>query len=118
MPDDTKTIGRPAALEMTNGWSTTCTALLDGNQQALTQWVETMQGISEEISRLAATRLQLVMESWSALAACRSPEEVIDWNRRMTARMTEHCSGEIVKVSQMTMRIAVRPTDSHANRSP
>jgi hypothetical protein len=117
MPDDTKTMRRPDAAELTKAWDMTCTALRHGHQQALTQWLQTIQGISDEISRLTETRFQLGMEAWSALAACRGPEELIDWNRRMTAKMTEHCSAEIATLSQMTMRMALRPADPDAHES-
>ena len=74
MPNDVmKTMWRPEAHQLSEAWHTTSAALLDGHQQALTQLLETMQGISGEISQLAQTRLQLMIEAWSALAACRNP---------------------------------------------
>src|SRR5262249_35039029 len=76
MPDDTKTMGRPDAPELTKAWETTCTALLDGHQLALTQWLQTIQRTSDEMAQLAETRFQLAMEAWSALAACRGPEDL------------------------------------------
>jgi hypothetical protein len=75
------------------------------------------QGISDEISRLTETQFQLAIEVWSALAPCRGPEELIDWNRRMPAKMTEHCSAEIATLSQITMRMALRPADADAHES-
>jgi hypothetical protein len=115
MPDDTKTIRRKAP-EPSKAWETTCTALLDGNQQALTQWLQTTQAIADEMSNLAEARMRLAMEAWSELAACRSPEEFVEWHRRLAAKVTEHCSGEITKLSQMTMRMAlVRPADTDAH---
>ena len=115
MPDDTKTTRRREAPEPSRLWETTCTALLDGNHQALTQWIQRMQGISEEISTLAEARLRLAMETWSALSACRTPEEFADCHRNLTAKVTELCSAEIAKLSQMTMRAPlVRPADNDA----
>lgn len=118
MPDDAKTMRRPDAPELAKAWDMTCTALLQGYQQALTQWLRTMQSISDEISQLGEARFQLTMEAWSTLAACRGPEELIDWNRRMTARMTEQCSAEIANLSQMTMRMALKPAEPDAHESP
>ena len=115
MPDDTKTMRRLDAPEPTKAWETTCTALLDGHQQALSQWLQAIKSISDEMAQLAETRFQLAMETWSALAACRGPEELIDWNRRMTTKITEHCSVEIAKLSQMAMRVALRPADRDAH---
>jgi hypothetical protein len=115
MPDDTKTMRRPDAPELTKAWETTCTALLDGHQQALTQWLQSIQSVSDEMAQLAEARLQLAMEAWSALAACRGPEELIDWNKRVTTRMANHCSAEITKLSQMAMRVAFRPADRDAH---
>jgi len=115
MPDDTKTMRRPDAPELTKAWETTCAALLGGHQLALTQWLQTIQRTSDEMAQLAETRFQLAMEAWSALAACRGPEALIDWNRRMTTRMAEHCSAEITKLSQMAMRMALRAADRDAH---
>jgi phasin protein len=115
MPDDTKSMRHREAPESTKAWETTCTAVLDGNQHALTQWLHGMQSLFDEISNLAEARWWLVMEAWAALAACRSLEEFIDCHRRLSAKITEHCSGEITKLAQMTMRMAlVRPVDPDA----
>jgi hypothetical protein len=76
-----------------------------------------MQGVSSEISQLTQMRLQLMLEGWSALAACRNPEEVIDCSRSMTAKMMDHCSSEIAKLSEITMRMAlVQPAGCGARR--
>src|SRR5215470_13261941 len=91
MPDDTKTIRRPEASELSKAWETTCTALLDNHQEAMTHWLLVLRSLADQVSSLAATRLQLTMEAYSALAACRSPEELIDCNRRIASKMTEHC---------------------------
>jgi hypothetical protein len=116
MPDDTKTIRRPEAPEMSKAWETTCSAVLDGHQRAVTNWLQAVQALTDEVSSLAVARLQLAMEACSAVVACRSPEELIDCNRRLASKMTEHCSEEIAKLSQMTMRIALaRSTDSDAH---
>jgi hypothetical protein len=118
MPNDvTKTMGQAEAHQVSEAWHATSTALLNGHQQVLTQLLQTMQGISSELSQLAQMRLQLMLEAWSAMAACRNPEEVIDCGRRMTGRMIDHCSGEIVKLSQITMRMQlVQPADCVARR--
>jgi hypothetical protein len=116
MPDDTKTIPRIEVPELGKAWETTCTALLDGHQQALTHWLHVLRSLTDQVSGLAATRLRLTMEAYAALAACRSPEELIDCNRRLASKMTEHCSEEIAKLSQMTMSLVLaRSADSDAH---
>jgi hypothetical protein len=88
--------------------------MLDSHQQTVTHWFYLLRSLADEVSTLAATRLQLTMEAYSALAACRSPEELIDCNRRIASKMTEHCSEEIAKLSQMTMRMVTRTEpDAH-----
>ncbi len=120
MPNDVmKTVRCPEAQALGETWHATSTALLNGHHQALTQMLQTMQGISNEISQLAQMRLQLMLEAWSALAACRSPDEVTERSKIITAKLIDHCSGEIVKLSQITMRMAlVQPADRVADRSP
>lgn len=116
MPDDTKTTRRLEIPELNKTWETTCTALLDGQQQAVTQWLRALQILTDEVSSLATARFQLVAEACSTLAACRSPEELIDCNRRLASKVTGHCSEEIAKLSQITMRFALaRSADSDAH---
>lgn len=108
MPDDTKTMRHGEASEKNKAWETTCTALLEGNQQAFTEWLYGARVLSEGISELTLARWQLAMEMWSAFAACRTPEEIIDCHRRLMGKTMEHCAGEVTKLSQLTMAF-VRP---------
>jgi hypothetical protein len=118
MPDDAKPIARPEAPELSKMWETTWKALLDGHQRAVTHWLQALQVLADKVSALAATCLQLGMETWSALAACCTPEELIDCDRRRAAKTTERCSGEIAKISELVMRVVMqRPTDGSGGGS-
>jgi hypothetical protein len=119
MPNDVRKTTRSEVQELSETWHATSTALLNGHQQAIGQMLQTMQDISNEISRLAQMRLQLMLEAWSTLAACRTPDEVTDRSKVITTRLIDHCSGEIVKLSQITMRMALlQPADRIPDRSP
>lgn len=110
MPDDTKSPMPRKAGDMSRAWDSACGAMLDGNQQMLAQWLAGAQTMSEEFAMLAEARLRLAIEAWSALAACRQPEDIVDCYRQMASKAAEHCAGEVQKLSQLTMRMAsLRP---------
>jgi hypothetical protein len=110
MTDVLKTIRPRGTAGQTVNWEPVCAALLAAQQQAFKQCLQTFQVVSEQFSAIAAERVQLAMEGYSMLSACRSPAELIDWGRRMTARMTDRCAGEFDTLSQIAAKMAlVRP---------
>jgi NTE family protein len=112
MPDNTKTPQPGEFAEQVKVWEALCTTVLGHHRRALEQWLRTVQSVSNELPALTVKRLQLAMEGWSGLAACRNLEELINWSRRMTSKMTVHCAEEVDKLSQMTMKITLlRPMD-------
>jgi hypothetical protein len=86
-------------------WATTVSDLLDCNKRVLMHWLEGTQAFSDEVSGLAQARMQLATEAWSALLACRSPEEV-EQQRRFMAKAMERCAEELTSFSQLALRTA------------
>lgn len=46
------------------------------------------------------------MEAWSALAACRNAEQILDWQGSFAAKTTEHCTAEMARLSQLIQDMA------------
>ena len=112
MPDETKMTQPGRSAEPSKTWDATCATVIEGSQHALSRWLHDMQILSDEISNLAQARTRFALDAWSALAACRGPEDTMDCCRRLTAKATELCCGEVAKLSEMTMKMAlVRPVD-------
>jgi Phasin protein len=85
-------------------WAATWSDLIDGNKRALMQWLQGTQAFSAEVSSAAQARMLLAMEAWSALLACRSPEQVAEHQRRFAAKAMEWCAEELRSFSQLAMR--------------
>lgn len=105
MPDDKMTRAKqgkahPEAL------GAACTTLMEGNQQAFARWTQALIAFSQEIAHFTQHRLQEDAAAWSALAACRSPDEAMECQRRFTVKAAEQYYEEIGKLSQMMMRAA------------
>jgi hypothetical protein len=90
----------------TGAWATTLSDVLDGNKRALVQWLEGTQAFSDEVSDVTQARMLLTMEAWSALLACRSPEQVVEHQRRFMAKAMERCAKELTSLSQLALRAA------------
>jgi hypothetical protein len=112
MPDETKMTQPSAAPHPSRTWDATCATVIEGSQHALSRWLHDMQTFSGEMSNLAQARTQFALDAWSALAACRGPEDTMDWYRHLATKATEHCCGEIAKCSEMMMKMMlIRPVD-------
>jgi phasin family protein len=81
-------------------------ALLEAGQNAAARWLEGMHALSGEMSELAQARMRLVIEAWSELAACRSPQQIIECHARLAAKGIEHFTGEMTKLSQLMAKMA------------
>ncbi len=44
------------------------------------------------------------MEAWSALLACRTPEQVAEQQRRFMAKAMERCAEELTSLSQLALK--------------
>ena len=100
MPDATGTTQQHQAAR-TAAWATTVSDL----KRALEQWFQGMQTCSDEISRFVQARALLTMEAWSALRACRSPEQMVEHQRHFTAKAMEQCAKELTSLSQLALRM-------------
>jgi Phasin protein len=90
----------------TGAWATAMSDLLDGNKRVLMHWLEGTQAFSDEVSGLAQARMQLATEAWSALLACRTPEQVVEQQRRFAAKAMERFAEELTSFSHLAMRTA------------
>jgi len=73
-------------------WVKTWSDLFDGNKQSLMQGLEGAQPFLDELSNFAQARMLLKMDAWSALLACRSPEQVVEHQRRFAAKTMKRCA--------------------------
>lgn len=103
MPDDTNS---PAAKGNTVPWDSAYSPLIQGNQQALARWVRVLVELTQEVAQFTQQRLHEDMAAWSALAACRKPEEFFECNRRFTAAAADQYSAEFRKLSELVTRAA------------
>jgi hypothetical protein len=81
--------------------------MLGGNQQAFGRWFQAMFALGQEITRFTQARLQEDMAAWSALAACRSPDEAMACQQRFAAKAAEQYTDEMSKLSQLMMKMSV-----------
>ena len=105
MMDATNTTQKRQASQA-EAWATTLSDLIDGNKQALVRWFRGTEALSDETLALARARMLLAMEAWSALLACRSPEQVVQQQRRFMAKAMERCADELTSLSQLAARTA------------
>jgi len=103
MPED-KTTQSTDTKSLHEPWGAACAAVMEGNRQAMSRWMRALLALSQEVAQFTQTRLQEDAAAWSALAACRSPDEVLECQRRFSAKASEQYYEEIGKLSQMMMR--------------
>jgi hypothetical protein len=65
--------------------------------------------VRNEISGFAQARLFLTMEAWSTLLGCRSPEQVVEHQRRFMAKSMELCAEELTSLSQLALKAFSEP---------
>lgn len=87
-------------------WRAACDALMEGNQPAVARWMRAFVALAQEIPQFTQERLEEDVATWSALAACRTPGEALECQRRFAATATEQYYDQLTKLSQMTMRAA------------
>jgi hypothetical protein len=78
-------------------WAPTWSDLIDGNKGT--------QAFSSAVSGCAQARMLLAMETWSELLSCRNPEQVVEHQRRFTAKSMQRCAEELTALSQLVMRM-------------
>lgn len=82
----------------------TLSDLLDANRRALVQWLDGTQAFSDAVLGIARARMMLTIEAWSALFACNGPEQVVEHQRRFTAKAMERCAEELTLLSQLALK--------------
>ncbi len=104
MLDDTKsTLGAPEESKAWEALESSCLVLLEGNQRGLSRWFQGAQALSDEISSSAKARVLLAVEGWSALAACRSAEDVMNCQWRFATKTLERGVEDLKSLSQLTL---------------
>ncbi len=115
MPDDVKAKKRRDTQGSNREWGAAYAAWLEGSQSAFGHWMQTLFALSQEMTQFTQARLQEDVAAWSALTACRSPEEAIECQRRFAAKATEQYAEEIGRISQ---RMASLMKEGLAPRPP
>ena len=82
------------------------TALMLGNQQALARWMRVLVELTQEVAQFTQRRLHEDMAGWTALGACRKPEEFFECNRRLTAAAADQYSAEFRNLSELVTQAA------------
>jgi phasin family protein len=86
------------------------------NQQAFARWFHGVTTLSGELAQFIQARLQDDLAAWSALAACRTPEEALECQRRFAEGATRQYSEEITKLSQMMVKLAADGLETFRRR--
>jgi hypothetical protein len=115
MPEEAKPRGRH---EKPGASASPFTLFFEVNQQATTQWLQTISELSQEIAQFAQTRFQEDAAAWVSLLACHKPEEVMECQRRFTAKAAEQYGEEIDKLSRIMTRVPAIGAFSPAHRRP
>jgi phasin family protein len=89
---------------------------MEGNQQVVARWMRSLIALSQEIAKFTQDRLQEDAAAWSALAACRTPDEAMECQRRFTAKATQQYYDEISKLSEMMTSAAAEGFSSLQQR--
>lgn len=92
----------PAPNESASGYG----FLFEANQHVFASWFRGVGTLSGELTRFIQDRLSDDMAAWSALAACKTPEEAFECQRRFAEKATTQYSEEIAKLSQLMLNLA------------
>jgi hypothetical protein len=107
MPDDPKSFSSKPNARATSAQATDVRPVnANGNEQAFARWLRGMFAVAQEIAQFTQLRLQEDMAALSTLAACASPEQALECQRRFAARAGEQYGGEMTKLSQMMISVA------------
>jgi hypothetical protein len=102
---DTTSMTQQRQASQVGAWAANRSDLIDGSKRALTQWLQGTQAFSSEVSGCAQARVLLAMETWSELLSCRNPEQVVEHQRRFTAKSMQRYVEELAAFSQLVMRM-------------
>lgn len=109
MPDQThpkKAAAKAAAFRPAEGWDGQVASLLAMNQRAYRSLARGVSAFAEEMTRFTAARLREDSAAWQVLAACRSPIDAFECQRRYAETATEQYLAEAGKLSEIAMTVA------------
>lgn len=105
MSEQTREMPQHQASHDAKDWLMACSSLLESNQQIFIRSIRAAQTLSEELPDLARARMLLMAETWSALAASRSPEDVFGCHRRFAAKAMQRSVEELKALSRSTSSV-------------
>jgi len=109
MPDQThprKTAPKAAGFMPAKGWDGNLASLLAVNERAFRSWARGVSAFTEEMARFTEARLREDNAAWQVLAACRSPLDAFECQRRYAEKATEQYLAEAGKLSELAMTLA------------
>lgn len=83
-------------------------SLFEPNQQVFAGWFRGIGAVSGELTRFLQDRWSEDMAAWSALAHCRTSEEVFECQRRFVEKAMTQYSEEIAKLSQLMLTLTTQ----------
>ena len=98
----------PASSDSASGYG----FLVEAQQQLFTSWLRCIGSLSGELTRFVMDRLSDDMAAWSALAACKTPEEAAECQRRFAKKAAAQYAEEVAKLSQLMLSLATEGVNS------
>jgi hypothetical protein len=89
--------------------------LLDAS--VFTSWFRGVGVLSGEMTRFMLDRLSEDMAAWSMLAACKTPEEAIECQRRFAEKAPARYAEEIATLSRLMLNLATEGLQSFCVKS-
>ena len=86
-------------------WVRACSNLLENHQEALIRSIRAAHALSEEFSNIFRGRILMMAEVWSALAASRSPEDLLGCHRMFATKSMQRCVVELKALSRRTSEV-------------
>jgi phasin family protein len=106
MPDQTHAKHSSKSPAAAKGWDGQVGSLLAINERAFRSWARGISAFTEEMSRFTQARLKEDAETWQVLAACRSPMDALECQRRYAEKAAEQYLAEAGKLSQIAVSVA------------
>jgi hypothetical protein len=105
MPDDKRSFASEAS-RAAKGWDTQFESLLAVNERAYRNWVSGVSAFADEVAQFTKARLNEGAESWQMLAACKTPIEALECQRRYADKAAGQYFEQAKKLTQLAVDIA------------
>ena len=105
MPDDKRSIASEAS-RAAKGWDTQFESLMSVNERAFRNWASGISAFAEEIAQFTKTQLNDGAEGWQVLAACKSPADALEVQRRYAEKAAGLYFEEAGKLTRLAMTMA------------